>query len=363
MPYPKIEPQQVQVYPLAHRRSKSSITEVLVDPDQPPPLQPEMEALVYQAAERIRAARERGAAVILAFGAHLVKNGLASVVIRLLEEGWITHIAGNGACTIHDWEFAWFGKSEEDVRENVAAGCFGTWEETGRFINLAVQANLLRGMGYGEAIGALIEEEKLFLPSSDELRELLRSESDLASAAADLLNTLQKFRLSAGEMCIPHPFKQYSIFGNAFRMRIPATVHPGIGYDIIYNNPYANGAAIGRAAHLDYQVFVHSVTGLKGGVFLSVGSAIMAPQIFEKALSFANNLRRQKGQDPITDLTIFVNDLQPAAWDWSKGEPPKNSPDYYFRFLKSFYRMEGQVFYAAGDNREFLGNLYKRLNS
>ncbi len=361
MPYPRVESTDVTVYPLKQRQSKSSIVEIASDPDRPPVLPRELESIVGRTAESIRAARKRGAAVILAFGAHLVKNGLAPTIIRMMEEGWVTHLAGNGACSIHDWEFAWLGRSEEDVRANVACGCFGTWEETGKYINLAIMVNALRGMGYGEAVGALIEEERLILPSEEELRQLIRREDELTPAAAELLVVMKKFGLSAGETAVPHPFKRFSIFGNAFRLRVPMTVHPGIGYDIIYNNPFANGAALGRAAHIDFQTLVHSVGGLSGGVFLSVGSAIMAPQVFEKSLSFANNLRLHRGLPIISDFTIVVNDLQQAAWDWTQGEPPKSSPDYYFRFLKSFYRMGGEVFYAAGDNRAFLGNVYNQL--
>jgi hypothetical protein len=365
MPYPRVNPESITVYPLSQRLSKSSIVDVAVDPDNPPPIPPGPAEMVKAAAEKIREARSQGAAVIIAFGAHLVKNGLAPVLIRLMEEGWVTHLAGNGACGIHDWEFAWHGRSEEDVRANIAVGRFGTWEETGKYINLAVQLGALRSMGYGEALGALILEEKLTFPSVRELQQILQQEksadNEQLPAVAELLITMQKFALPEGVVSIPHPFKNFSIFGNAFQLGVPATIHPGIGYDIIYNNPFANGGALGRAAHLDFLTMVHSVANLTHGVFLSIGSAIMAPQVFEKALSFANNIRLQQGQPIVHDFTIVINDLQQAAWDWSQGEPPKSSPDYYFRFLKSFYRMGGEVSYAACDNRVFLGNLYAEL--
>ncbi len=109
MPYPRVESTDVTVYPLKQRQSKSSIVEIASDPDRPPVLPRELESIVGRTAESIRAARKRGAAVILAFGAHLVKNGLAPTIIRMMEEGWVTHLAGNGACSIHDWEFAWLG--------------------------------------------------------------------------------------------------------------------------------------------------------------------------------------------------------------------------------------------------------------
>lgn len=365
MPFPHVEPEEIRVFPLSERQSKSVITDIAIDPDAPPPPVPELRDRLQIIVERISLARQRGASVILAFGAHLVKNGLAPVVIRLMEEGWITHIATNGAGGIHDWEFAWLGRSEEDVRENVARGQFGTWLETGKYINLAVQIGAVHGMGYGEALGAMIHQEKLTLPSRDSLRSdimaSLNTPDDRLPACAELLRSIEKFDLPEGKLPVPHTNKRFSIFGNAYRLGVPCTVHPGIGYDIIYNNPYANGAALGRAAHTDFKMMVHSVNNLSGGVFLSVGSAIMAPQVFEKSISFANNLKLQHGEPIIHDHLMVVNDLQEGTWDWSRGEPPKSSPDYYFRFLKSFYRMGGKVRYIAADNRAFLHNLYASL--
>ncbi len=365
MPYAALDPRRIRVYPLAERHSKTAIRDVAVDPEQPPDPAPHLDAQVEEISSHIISARANGASVILAFGAHLVKNGAAPVVIKLMENGWITHLATNGAGGIHDWEFSFLGRSEEDVRALVAQGRFGAWDETGRYLNLAVQVNALRGMGYGEAIGAMIEENGLTLPDPRELEELVlrsvRGKDPLAPAQAELLQTMHAFALSGGRMTIDHPFKEYSLFGRAFRRGIPVTVHSGIGYDIIYNHPYANGAALGRASHLDFKIFSQSVAGLENGVFLSVGSAIMAPQIFEKALSAVNNLRLQAGQPVISGHFMAINDLQESSWDWSRGEPPKSSPDYYLRFLKSFYRMGGEVRYIAADNRLLLHHLYYAL--
>ena len=282
----------------------------------------------------------------------------------MMEKGWLTHLATQGAGGIHDWEFAFLGRSEEDVRENVATGSFGTWKETGKFINLAVQVGAIKGMGYGESLGALIENEGLEFPSLSELKdEILKglsSKDKLIQSKIELWQTMKKFNIQPGFLQVKHQFKKYSIFGNAFQLKVPLTVHPGIGYDIIYNNPYANGAALGRGAHIDFKIFVNSVNNLSHGLFLSIGSAIMAPQVFEKALSFANNIQLQSGEK-VEDFHILINDLQESVWDWSKGEPPKSSPDYYLRFLKSFYRMGGAVQYISLDNRALLHNLYWKL--
>ena len=359
---------RIEIRPLKERRSKYRIDDIRLDPDAPPPDPGPLTAKIRLTAARIRSARERGAAVILAFGAHLVKNGLGPLVTRMAEAGWITHLATNGAAAIHDWEYAFQGRSEEDVRANVARGCFGTWDETGRHIHLAVLAGAVHGTGYGESLGKFIWEEGCTLPGREELAAGLeawsRSPTDdvLMPARAELLQTLLRFGLPSGLLRVPHPYKDFSLTAAAYRLRLPLTVHPGIGYDIIANHPLFNGAALGRAADTDYRVFVDSVNRLEGGVFLSVGSAVMAPQIFEKALSLANNLRRQQGRPALRPF-IAVNDLAPVGWDWSRGEPPADDPAYYLRFCKSFSRMGGEMVYAAGDNRVFLHNLHVELGS
>jgi hypothetical protein len=365
MPYPQVQPHEITVYPLQKRKSKSKLEKIIINPDSTPP---EIAATFIEdvdiIVEKILKAKKNNASVMLACGAHLIKNGAASIVIKLLEKGWITHIATNGAGGIHDWEFAFQGESEENVRENVETGTFGTWEETGKYTNLAVQLGAISGMGYGESLGALIHQGYLDFPDEEELEDDiakgLRRNDALLSAKVELLQTIQKFGISGKKMELNFPFKQFSIAGNAYRLRVPLTIHPGIGYDIIYNNPYANGAALGRGAHTDYNTFVHSVKKLSNGVFLSVGSAIMAPQIFEKAISFANNILLKSGQK-IKDHYLVVDDLQESTWDWSKGEPPKESPDYYLRFLKSFYRMGGTVKYVSLDNRTLLHHIYHKL--
>ena len=365
MPYKQIDSKKLKVFPLSTRKSKSRIEDVAIDPELPPPsIDSKLAESIEELAKQILKAKEKNASIMMAFGAHLVKNGAGTLLIKLMENGWVTHLATQGAGGIHDWEFAYLGRSEEDVRENVATGTFGTWEETGKFINLAVQVGAITGMGYGESLGALIENEGFTFPVisdlKDEISKALSNKDEFIQAKIELLETMRKFAIQPGFMSVQHPYKKYSIFGNAFRLKVPLTDHPGIGYDIIYNNPYANGAALGRGAHIDFGIFVNSVDNLSNGVFLSIGSAIMAPQVFEKALSYANNIKLQSGEK-IKDFFIFINDLQESVWDWSKGEPPKNSPDYYLRFLKSFYRMGGMVEYLSLDNRALLHNLYWKL--
>ena len=169
MAYDRLDHRQLHVQPLAARKSKHHLDEIRRDPDATPPDPGAMAPAIAATVAAIRAARASGAAVILAYGAHLVKNGLGPVVARLVQEGWVTHLATTGAGTNHDWEYAYGGRSEEDVRSHVAAGCFGTWDETGRYIHLAVLAGAVEGMGYGESLGRFIAEDgDLFTPHTED---------------------------------------------------------------------------------------------------------------------------------------------------------------------------------------------------
>jgi hypothetical protein len=362
---PPLDLSRLRVLPLAERKSLTRVETLLCDPDRPPPaLDAAAARLVADAAERIRAARQRGAGILLIYGAHLVKNGGASLVERLLRGGWLSHLATNGAGTIHDWEFAWLGASTESVADNVATGTFGAWEETGRYIHLALLAGGLAGEGYGRALGRFIEEDGTTLPDAEQLRQWIREDPDdpRTAARAELLTALRQHRLAPGRQRVEHAWKHVSILAQAFRHGVPLTVHPGIGYDIIANHPMFSGAAIGRAADLDFRILGGSIEGLEGGVVLNIGSAIMGPQVFEKSLSCVNNLRLQAGRDIVRGHTIYVVDLQDGGgWDWSRGEPPRTHPAYYLRFCKSFARMGGAMRYVQCDNVAFLHHLHREL--
>jgi hypothetical protein len=280
--------------------------------------------------------------------------------------GWVTHLATNGAGIIHDWELAFFGRTEESVRKNVASGTFGTWEETGRNIQLALLAGALRGDGFGRSLGRFIVEDGTTLPDPAELRQQLATapDSPRAAAQADLLRAMTLHRLAPGRLEVAHPHKQTSLPAQAFRRGVAFTVHPGIGYDIFSNHPMFNGAVVGRAADMDFRLFGGSIEGLDDGVVLSVGSAVMAPQVFEKSLSCVNNLRLQGGRPIVRGHSIFVVDVQDGGnWDWSTGEPPKSNPAYYLRFCKSFARMGGRMQYVQCDNVAFLHQLLQLLSA
>jgi hypothetical protein len=356
---------KVKVYPLAERNSLSELGKMLVDPRQTPAScsAPVLQAIT-SCARLIRTARQKGASVMLLYGAHLIKNGAMQIVNDLIKGGWVTHLATNGAGTIHDWELAFQARTEESVRKNVATGTFGTWDETGRNIHLALLAGALREEGYGRSLGRFIVEEGVELPSISALEKWLRDEPShpLAPARAELLQAIIAHQLPTGRIQVKHIWKSSCILAQAFRQNVPLTVHPGIGYDIISNHPIFNGAAIGRAAAIDFRLFAHAVEGLDGGVVLSVGSAIMAPQVFEKSLSCVNNLRIQGGRPVVRDHAIYVVDIQDGGrWDWGQGEPPKDNPAYYLRFCKSFARMGGSMQYVQCDNVAFLHHLLNNL--
>jgi len=366
-PYPlPLDLTQVKVYPLAQRDSLSSIDHLLVDPQAPARTLPaELENQIQACGRNIQNARRRNASVMLMYGAHLIKNGAMPLVNTLVEQGWITHLATNGAGTIHDWELAFLGRTEESVRKNVATGTFGTWDETGRSIHLALLAGALRNEGYGRSLGRFVVEDGVTLPARVALEQALRDEPahPLAPARAELLQMMLHHNLPEGRIEIRHPWKATCILAQAFRCNVPFTVHPGIGYDIFSTHPMFNGAIVGRAAGLDFQLLSRAVEGLDGGVVLSVGSAIMAPQVFEKSLSCVNNLRLQQSRDIVRNHSIYVVDIQDGGhWDWSKGEPPKDNPAYYLRFCKSFARMGGVMHYHQCDNVAFLQHLLHALS-
>ena len=364
MSYPKIDAKNLAVFPLAERKSLTRIEDIAAKENG---IVAELPGNVAEKVQKVRtrilAARQKNAGVMLTYGAHLVKNGAGPLVNRMIEHGHLTHLATQGAGVIHDWEFAFHGMSTESVRENAPVGRFGSWDETGRWINLAIAVGASEGLGLGESVGRLIDTEQLTVPDP---RELARSIADaptdpLCAARADLLGMIGNHGIDSGTIEVPHPFKQYSVLARAYRHRVPLTVHPGIGYDIIVNHPMYHGAAIGRAAETDTRIFAQSVNLLDGGVYLSVGSAIMSPQVFEKAFSAANNLREQQGRPFIRGHLIAVIDLQDAgSWDWTRGEPPREDPAYYLRFCKTFARMAGELEYIQIDNVTFLQSLLTR---
>ena len=313
---------KLEILSLSERESKTDLS-VTINPNSvPPQVSGEEFSRLEKIASLVKSSRERRAPVIFAFGAHLVKNGLSKILINLMKMGYVQHILGNGAVSIHDWEFAFQGKTEEDVRKYLEEGQFGLWDETGRYINQAIKEN--KKLGYGGGLGKFI------------LDGILKKEY------------------------LQHEHKAISILGNAFHLGIPVTISPLMGADIIYTHPKCDGAAIGKAGYIDFLKFANTISNLEGGTYISIGSAVTSPMVFEKALSMARNIARQKNKS-IKNFNVIVNDIQEGEWEWSKGEPPKDNPAYYLRFMKTFSRAGGTVEYIQMDNRAFLHNLYHFL--
>lgn len=185
--------------------------------------------------------------VILAMGAHPIKCGLTPLIIRMMEDGIITCVTFNGAGSIHDYELALIGETSEDVAQTLQDGSFGMVEETGRAINDAMAAGLKRGMGAGKAVGTAIIESSL-------------------------------------------PHADISIQAAGARTGVDVTVHIAVGTDTIHVHPNANGAVIGEASHRDFRTFTEHIARLEGGVYINLGSAVILPEVFLKALSAVRNM-------------------------------------------------------------------------
>ncbi len=238
-------------------------------------------------AQRIRAARAKGRPVIWFCGAHVIKNGLSRYLIALLEKGFITHIAGNGATAIHDFELAYLGGTSENVPTAIEDGSFGMWEETGRWMNEAIAEGARAGRGYGEALAQYMHDRP------------------------------ERF-----------PHREDCVLYRAWQLGVPATYHITIGTDIIHQHPTADFAATGQISGLDFRRFCGSVAGMDGGVFCNFGSAVTGAEVFLKALSIARNLGH-----PTFDITTANFDLKPLH-DY-RSRVGYADPDYYYRPRKN----------------------------
>jgi len=317
-------------------------------------------------ADNILAAREKGASRILTFGTDLIRNGLSPVISEFIARGWITHLATTGTSVVDDWEFATRGAAAENGAYGMKDGSFGMWEETSRDLNLAVLTGAWRGLGLGESICAVMLEGKVRIPSQDELEKDLRNTDNpgQCSAAAALLDAVRRFGLKQGDLHINFPYRENSLMYMAAKAGIPFTVHPMFGLDVPFMHPMCSFAAVGKAAEKDFLYFVSGVKNLEDGVYLSVGSSVASPMIFEKALSMSQNVLIREGRR-MTRHKIVVVDLAPSKWDWMhNGEPPETRPEYYLRYCKSFSRAKAETMhYVCLDNRDFFLHLKNQLES
>ncbi|BBO72564.1 hypothetical protein DSCA_64940 [Desulfosarcina alkanivorans] len=199
-------------------------------------------------ARAVAVARQRKKPVVVMFGGHVIKTGCAPVLAGLAADGFITHLASNGAAAIHDTELARFGHTSEDVGAQLEDGSFGMAADTALLVNDAARRSAAGSEGFGEAVGALLRREKA-------------------------------------------PHIQRALIARAHELKIPYTLHVAMGTDIVHQHPTASGAAIGEASLRDFRIFAASVSKLGGGgVVINLGSAVVMPEVFLKALAVARNL-------------------------------------------------------------------------
>lgn len=212
-------------------------------------------------------AREHKRPVVLGMGAHPIKLGLSPLIIDLMKNKIVTAIAMNGACAVHDFEVAMAGHTSEDVARELCSGSFGMSKDTGKGVNVAINKGVKKGYGIGKALGESISRGK--------------------------------FR-----------YKDSSIFAAAYKMAVPLTVHVAIGTDIVHMHPEADGALIGKGSMSDFRLFASVVADLEGGVYINLGSAVILPEVFLKALNVARNLGN-KVEDITTVNMDFIQHYRP----------------------------------------------------
>ncbi len=269
--------------------------------------------------QRIIRAREQGRPVIWSLGAHVVKSGLGPYLIALMRSGIITHIAGNGACSIHDFELAFLGGTSEDVPTAIEDGSFGMWEETGLWMNQALNQGAKEGMGYGEALAVYMDRHRTRFPH---LRDCYNYQ--------------------------------------AWALGVPVTYHIALGTDIIHQHPACDFGAIGQTSQRDFLRLCHAVSQMDGGVFLNFGSSVIGPEVFLKALSIARNLGH-----PTFNITTANFDLKPLA-DY-RSAIGYDDPDYYYRPRKNIVNRPvsrgGMGWHFTGDHQSTIPALYQRLKA
>lgn len=212
---------------------------------------------------------KEGKMVLLAMGAHVIKVGLNPVIIDLMERGILRGLAMNGACIIHDTEIAMAGRTSEDVAAHLGEGTFGMAEEPAVFLNEAIKEGAKAEMGLGAAVGSKLSRQEF-------------------------------------------PHRGVSLLARAFELDVPVTVHVAVGTDTIHFHPSVDGASLGKTTHLDFRIFAGLVSQLEGGVFINIGSAVIMPEVFLKALSLVRNL----GYDVKTFTTLnmdFIRHYRPLT--------------------------------------------------
>ncbi len=278
---------------------------------------------IQETSQRIIDAKKRSSSTIMMIGAHVIRSGVQNYLIDLMERGYITCLAMNGAGMIHDFEFAMVGATTESVARYIKDGRFGLWKETG-ILNDIIHENYQRN-----------------------------KHSNMGNVVGDAVTT--------GNF----PYKELSLLAAGYQLKIPVTIHVGIGYDIIHELPNCDGAATGALSYNDFLRFASIVEKLEHGVVMNFGSAIMGPEIFLKALSMARNVAHPVGRD-VRQFTALVCDLVELPENISS-EPSKSNPAYYFRPWKTLLVRTvadgGESFYVKGNHADTIPQLWAAINN
>ena len=253
--YAPIDTKGVKTYSIKGRKSKVSVRDLGTPVSNGATFQGFFDSLpnmlgaadLRAVASAIVKSHRAGHLVALGMGAHVIKVGLTPLIVDFMERGIINTVAMNGACIVHDFEMSFCGQTSEDVAAELEGGTFGMAEETGRMLNEAIKAGVEKGLGIGTSVGEMILRKKL-------------------------------------------PFAEKSILAAGVKLGIPVTVHVAIGTDIIHMHPHADGAALGEGSLQDFRTFSSVVSKLEQGVYLNIGSAVLLPEIFLKALTLVRNL-------------------------------------------------------------------------
>lgn len=315
-PFREFDCSRLRLLPLAERQNDLDLSVVL-------PLEPTAghHPSLGIVARRMRAARDRGAAVVLMLGGHVVRSGVQRYLLDWMANGWISCLAVNGAVAIHDYELALIGATTESVSRYIRDGRFGMWRETGR-LNDVVKAGAEAGQGLGEAVGA-----------------------EIARGA--------------------FPHADLSLLAGAWRHGVPVTVHVGIGHDIVHPHPNCDGAAYGATSQRDFLRFAAVLESLEGGVVMNFGSAVMAPEVYLKALSMVRNVAHAEGRR-VAAFTTLVCDLKPLPEE-VRVEPGKGDPDYFFRPWKTMLVRTvadgGEGYYVRGRHADTIPQLWSALRA
>lgn len=313
--YPLFDRDQLSLAPLSEREHDLTLTVI-----KPLDTLPDVPAGIEATARRMVTAREQGSSIVLFMGAHVIRSGVQRYILDLMERGYISALAGNGACLIHDFEFALVGATTESVARYIKKGRFGMWQETS-LLNEIAKDGAANDRGLGEALGQYMDAKQL-------------------------------------------PHRESSLFYNAWKRGIPFTSHVSIGQDIVHEHPACDGAAWGKASYTDFLILARIMQGLQGGAVLSFGSAVMAPEVYLKALSMVRNVAAKKGET-ITDFTTLVTDLRDLP-EQVNIEAQKNTAGYYFRPWKTMLVRTvadgGQGYYVRGRHDQTIPWLWTAIN-